>query len=70
MKVSGKGKGTGVGQLYQFLLLTRNHYTGEQSVVYIPLRIHPDWAGTIRPCDMPRKDFEEQFEYVGEGLPE
>ena len=41
---------TGVGMLYQFLLLARNHYTGAEIVVYIPLRVEPEWAGTIRPC--------------------
>jgi hypothetical protein len=57
------------GHLYQFLLLARNHYSGEHVVVYIPLRIEPEWAGTIRPCWIPRGDFESKFEYVGEGLP-
>jgi hypothetical protein len=70
VKVSGKGKGTGVGELYQFVCVSRNHYTGEPSVLYIPLRIEPEWAGTLRFCDIPRKDFEEMFEYVGEGLPD
>jgi hypothetical protein len=57
------------GKLYQLLLLARNHYTGEQVVVYIPLRVEPEWAGTIRPCWIPRADFDAKFEYVGEGLP-
>jgi hypothetical protein len=57
------------GKLYQFLLLARNHYTGEQVVVYIPLRVEPEWAGTIRPCWIPRADWDSKFEYVGEGLP-
>ncbi len=70
VKVSGRGKGTGVGQLYQFVCLSRDHYTGAPNVTYIPLRIEPEWAGTIRCCHMPRADFEDQFEYVGEGLPE
>ena len=70
IKVSGKGKGTGVGHLYQFVALSRNHYSGAQSVIYVPLRTEPEWAGTVRMCDMPRADFEAQFEYVGEGLPE
>lgn len=60
---------TGVGALYQFLLLARNHYDGAEVVVYVPLRIEPEWAGTIRPCWMPRADFEDRFEWVGEGLP-
>ena len=57
------------GKLYQFLLLARNHYDGAQVVIYIPLRIEAEWAGTIRPCWIPRGDFEFKFEYVGEGLP-
>jgi hypothetical protein len=57
------------GFLYQLLTLARNHYTDEQIVVYIPLRVEPEWAGTIRPCWIPRGDWDEKFEYVGEGLP-
>jgi hypothetical protein len=41
----------------------------ERQAVYIPLRIEPEWAGTVRPCYMPRAAFERKFEYVGEGLP-
>jgi len=70
VKVSGRGKGGGVGELYQFIGLSRNHYTGAPSVIYIPLRIEPEWAGTLRLCDIARADCEEMFEYVGEGLPE
>lgn len=57
------------GKLYQFLLLAREHYTGQQVVVYIPLRVEPEWAGTVRPCYIARGDFDFKFEYVGEGLP-
>jgi hypothetical protein len=60
---------TGVGMLYQFLMLARHHTTGEQYVVYIPLRIEPEWAGTIRPCILERAKFEAKFEFVSEGLP-
>jgi hypothetical protein len=66
-KLTGK---TGTGMLYQFLMLARDHYTGAEVVVYIPLRIEPEWAGTIRPCFIPRADFEQKFEFVGEGLPD
>lgn len=65
-KVRGR---TGVGMLYQFLLLARQHTTGEEAVVYIPLRVEPEWSGTVRPCYISRKSFEAKFEYVGEGLP-
>lgn len=60
---------TGVGMLYQFLMLARHHTTGEHFVLYIPLRIEPEWVGTIRPCLLERGVFEQKFEYVGEGLP-
>jgi len=70
VKASGKGKGGGIGKLYQFVTLARDHYgKGPDMVVYIPLRIEPEWAGTLRNCYMPREEFEECFEYVGEGLP-
>ena len=57
------------GYLYQLLCLARNHYTDEQVVVYIPLRVEPEWAGTVRFCWIPRGDWDSKFEYVGEGLP-
>lgn len=65
-KVEGR---TGVGMLYQFLLLARGHTTGEHAVVYVPLRIDPVWTGTIRCCYMPRAAFERKFEFIGEALP-
>jgi hypothetical protein len=65
-KIEGR---TGVGHFYQFLLLMREHTTGEEAVAYIPLRIEPDWAGTVRCCYIPRAAFERKFAYVGEGLP-
>ncbi len=70
VQVSGRGKGGGVGELYQFICITRDHFTGAQGVVYIPLRIEPEWAGTVRHCWLSRSDFERMFEYVGEGLSE
>ena len=69
IKSSGKGKGTGVGELYQFIGISRNHYDGKESVIYIPLRIEKDWAGTVRLCDIPIEDFETMFEFVDKGLP-
>lgn len=60
---------TGVGLFYQFLHLARHHTTGDQFVVYIPLRVEPEWAGTVRPCILERDKFERKFVYVGEGLP-
>lgn len=57
------------GLFYQFLCIAREHYSGEQAVVYIPLRVQSDWAGTVRFCYVSRGDFESKFTYVGEGLP-
>ena len=71
IKATGGGKGGGVGQLYQFVALARDHYgRGPDMVVYIPLRIEPEWAGTLRNCYMPRAEFEECFRFVAEGLPD
>jgi len=68
--VSGRGKGGGIGELYLFINLSRDHYgKGPDLVTYVPLRIEPEWAGTLRHCYLPRSDFERMFEYVGEGLP-
>lgn len=55
--------------LYQFLMIARHHTTGDHYVVYIPLRIEPEWAGTIRPCVIDRAEFDSKFEFVSEGLP-
>lgn len=66
-KLDGK---TGVGLLYQFLMLARHHTTGAELVVYIPLRIEPEWAGTIRPCVLERDEFHRKFCFVSEGLPD
>ena len=69
-EVSGRGKGGGVGEFYQFVLAFRDHYTGRESVIYIPLRVEEEWAGTLRFCGILREDFERMFEFVGEGLPD
>lgn len=58
-----------VGILYQFLLLARHHMTGDHFVVYIPLRIEPELAGTICPCILERELFADKFEFVSEALP-
>lgn len=56
--------------LYQFVLLARGHESGEPDIViYIPLRIEPEWAGTLRFCYRTREAFEATFDYVAEGLP-
>jgi len=60
---------TGVGKLYQVLLLARHHTSGEEVVVYIPLRVEPEWAGTLRPCFLERAAFLRKFQYLSERLP-
>jgi len=60
---------TGVGKFYMFTLLARDHTTGAESVIYIPLRVEREWAGTTRFCRIDRAEFERKFEYVGERLP-
>lgn len=65
-KVEGR---TGVGELYEFDCLCRHHTTGVEMVVYIPLRIQLNWAGTVRHCVIERLEFERKFKYVSEGLP-
>lgn len=66
-KIEGK---TGKGMLYQFIGLSRHHTTGVHFVTYVPLRIEPEWAGTLRECTLERDEFERKFEFVSEGLPE
>lgn len=66
-KIEGR---TGVGHLYEFDCLCRHHTTGVEMVVYIPLRVEPEWAGTVRHCVLERAAFERKFAYVGEGLPQ
>jgi len=60
---------TGVGELYEFGCLCRHHITGEEMVVYVPLRVEPQWAGTVRHCVLERVAFEQKFQFVSEGLP-
>ena len=67
-----KKKGSsGIGKLYQLISPARHHDVNnlEPLVVYIPLRVEPEWEGTVRLCVIPRAEFEEKFEWVGEGLP-
>jgi hypothetical protein len=66
-KIEGR---TGVGQLYQVLFPSRHHTTGEEVVIYVPLRVESDWAGTLRCCHLERALFEKKFVFVSEGLPD
>lgn len=66
------GGNSGIGKLYLLLTPARHHNVNntEPLVVYIPLRVEPEWAGTVRPCVIPRAEFDEKFAFVGEGLPD
>jgi hypothetical protein len=66
VKVEGR---TGVGQYYQFVGVARHHTTGEEAVVYIPLRVELGWAGTVRYCFLEKAAFQRKFQFVSEGLP-
>lgn len=65
-KIKGR---TGVGQFYLVLFPMRHHKTGIESVAYVPLRVDPEWEGTLRVCHLEREEFEQAFLYVAEGLP-
>lgn len=56
--------------LYLFIGLARHHKTNEEFIVYVPLRVEKEWAGTARMALRTVQDFEETFEYVSERLPE
>lgn len=58
---------SGVGELYEFDCLARDHVTGVHFVVYIPLRIEPNWTGP-RHCVISREEFNRKFTWVAEGL--
>jgi len=55
---------------YLFIGLARQHYTNEEIIVYVPLRIEPEWAGTARMAYRTVEDFNENFEWVDDRLPE
>jgi len=56
--------------LYLFIGLARHHETNEEFIVYVPLRVEKEWAGTARMALRNVEDFNETFEYVAERLPE
>ena len=58
------------GHYYLFVCLSRDHVTDQQLVTYVPLRIEPAWAGTLRHATRSRESFEQTFEWVGEALPD
>jgi hypothetical protein len=64
------GNPASIGKLYVILGPAREHKgVGPDVVVYIPLRVEPEWAGTLRFCYLERTEFEREFRWVGEGLP-
>ncbi len=54
---------------YLFIGLARQHHTNEEVIVYVPLRIKPEWAGTARMAYRTVDDFNEHFEWAGDRLP-
>lgn len=57
------------GNYYLFIGLARDHHTDEESVVYVPLRVEPQWAGTARMALRRVDDFLDTFTWVGDRLP-
>jgi hypothetical protein len=57
------------GNYYLLIGLARNHYTDVEFVVYVPLRVESEWAGTARMALRTLQDFKDTFTFVGERLP-
>lgn len=47
----------------------RDHRTGQEVVVYMPLYDDPAWGDTLRASVRTREDFESSFTWVGRGIP-
>lgn len=54
---------------YLLIGLARDHHTNEEIIVYVPLRVEPEWAGTARMAYRTVEDFKANFDWVGERLP-
>lgn len=54
---------------YLLIGLARHSHTNEEVIVYVPLRVEPEWAGTARMSYRTVEDFNENFEWVGDRLP-
>jgi hypothetical protein len=57
------------GNYYLLIGLARDHHTDEESVVYVPLRVEPEWAGSARMALRRVEDFDANFKWVGYRLP-
>lgn len=57
------------GNYYLLLGLARDHHTDEESIVYVPLRVESEWAGTARMALRRPEDFAATFRFVGDRLP-
>lgn len=57
------------GNYYLLIGLARDHHSDEEFVVYVPLRVEPEWAGTARMALRTPHDFTETFTWVGARLP-
>lgn len=54
---------------YLLIGLARDHDTDDEYVVYIPLRVDPEWAGSARMALRPLDEFLAKFTYRGLRLP-
>lgn len=57
------------GNYYLLIGLARHHHTDEEHIVYVPLRVEAEWAGTARMALRTTEDFAQTFNWVGERLP-
>lgn len=57
------------GNYYLWLGLARMHDSDAEFVVYVPLRVELEWAGTARMALRPVAEFMDTFRWVGDRLP-
>lgn len=55
---------------YLLVVEARDHDTGEEKVVYVPLYDRAEWGDTLRASIRTRTDFESSFSHVGRGVPQ
>ncbi|WP_114594743.1 hypothetical protein [Euzebya pacifica] len=53
---------------YLLIVEARDHVTGEEKVVYVPLYDRAEWGDTLRASIRTRADFESSFTHVGRGI--
>lgn len=57
------------GNYYLFIGLARDHVTDIEYVIYVPLRVESEWAGTARMALRTVDDFHNTFTWIGDRLP-